>query len=108
MDPSALRAKLESEEGLIVAGLLSGTSADGIDVGLARFRRKGSPVETLVPELLAFQTVPFDPSLLGRLRPALDGAALSMGEVGRLHRDLGLAFGSAAELVARKEGLRLD
>ena len=60
MDPQALRKKLRGTEGLLVAGLLSGTSADGIDVGLARFRLDDPKGQAGSPELLAFETVPFE------------------------------------------------
>jgi len=86
----------------IVAGVLSGTSADGIDVALLRFgvaRR---------PEPLAFQTQPFPPHLAQELRSVLDGGRLGAREVAFLTRDLGRAFGRAARTLAEREHLELD
>ncbi|MDF1839533.1 MAG: anhydro-N-acetylmuramic acid kinase [Planctomycetota bacterium] len=108
MDQAALRDKLNGPEGLVVAGLLSGTSADGIDVGLARFRWDDPKTPGCSPELLAFETVPFAPELNGRLRRALDGGGVDLGGVALLHRDLGRAFGEAAAAVAVDLDLRLD
>lgn len=108
MDQNALRKKLEGPEGLLVAGLLSGTSADGIDVGLAGFRGDHAQQTGCRPELLAFETVPFESGLLQRLRGALDGAPMDLAGVGRLHGDLGRAFGEAAAQVAKVHGVRLD
>jgi anhydro-N-acetylmuramic acid kinase len=108
MDPQALRKKLEGSQGLVVAGLLSGTSADGIDVGLARFRRDHADDVGCRPELLAFETVPFESDLLKCLRGALDGSAIDLAGVGRLHADLGRAFGEAAARVAQGQGVSID
>jgi anhydro-N-acetylmuramic acid kinase len=57
---------------------------------------------------LAFETIPFEPGLLARLRGALDGGALGMAEVGRLHCDLGRAFGEAAARVSQTHGIPVD
>lgn len=100
-----------------VAGVLSGTSADGIDVALMRFSaaaRQASPAgspepgppELGPPELLHFETRPFDEPLAGRLRSALDGELLGPGAVARLDRDLGRAFGRALRAVAAAAGLQ--
>lgn len=98
------------EDGALVAGVSSGTSADGIDVGIARFRASGTsraPV-LLAPELLAFDVVPFDEDLRARLRAVLDGAPCGLRETALLSRDLGRAFGAAARTVAARRGLALD
>jgi anhydro-N-acetylmuramic acid kinase len=42
------------------------------------------------------------------VREVLDGAPVALGEIARLHRDLGRAFGRAARAVADRAGLRLD
>jgi anhydro-N-acetylmuramic acid kinase len=96
-----LRLRLERGEAL-VAGVLSGTSADGIDVALARC---GSGRR---PELCAFETRAFPAELGERVRAVLDGRPPALREVALLARDLGLAFGRAASELARREGLRLD
>lgn len=102
MEFQQIASELATGEG-IVAGVLSGTSADGIDVGLARFPRASSRGEP--PELLAFRTLPFPPEVGARLRGVLDGAPCDLRATALLHRDLGRAFGAATRDVARESGL---
>ena len=86
----------------LVAGVLSGTSADGIDVVLAQpayGTREGSTVLVGL-DAVAFATEPFEEGLAQRVRAVLDGAAISLGDLAALDRDLGLAFGAAARRVA--------
>ncbi|MEW6074330.1 MAG: anhydro-N-acetylmuramic acid kinase [Planctomycetota bacterium] len=92
----------------VVAGVLSGTSADGIDVALARFAPAAERGDVGPPSLLAFATLPFDASLAPRLRALLDGRAAGPRELALLSRDLGRAFGRAASTVAAREGVRLE
>ena len=119
MSPSpfeALARALRDRE-LVCAGVLSGTSADGIDVVLCRapgfVRETVGREERLVsrgrPEVLAFETLPFEPCLQGRLRRLLDEeggeeARRSLRELALLSRDLGQAFGRAVLEVARDSG----
>jgi anhydro-N-acetylmuramic acid kinase len=104
-----LRRKLEVGEAL-VAGVLSGTSADGIDVVLARpsVERRAEGSRLVALESLAFATQPFEPQLAARVRSALDGAALGPREIALLGRDLGSAFGFTARRAADELGLGLD
>lgn len=94
-----LRARLRAGEAC-VAGVLSGTSADGIDVALTR------PRPGARPELLAFATTPFPPELARRVRAALDGALCGLREAALLHRDLGRAFGRAVRALAAASDAR--
>ena len=106
-DPLArLRNRVRSGEA-VVAGVLSGTSADGIDVALTRFE----PSETDGPGrpiCQAFRTIAFQSDLRERLRRVLDGTPPSLAELARLDRDLGRAFGAAARELAQESGLELD
>lgn len=108
-DLERLRERLAGGQA-IVAGVLSGTSADGIDVALARFdahalegRPGGAP-----PELCAFATRPFPPPLARRVRAVLDGESTDLVQTALLHRDLGRAFGRAAAEFARECGLEIE
>src|SRR5262245_59031566 len=109
MEPSDFRGKLRGE-GAVVAGVLSGTSADGIDVGIARFRSvpEGAGSRLARPELLAFEVVPFESELRSRVRAVLDGGRPTLREIALLHRDLGRAFGRATRRVAIARSLDLD
>jgi len=86
----------------IVAGVLSGTSADAIDVALVRAGEDG-PLETL-----AFGMRPFPEYLARELRAILDGRPLGARELALLTRDLGRAFGRATRALADEHRLSLD
>jgi anhydro-N-acetylmuramic acid kinase len=85
----------------IVAGLISGTSMDGIDVAICRV----AAGEPRLLALLAARTVPWAPELQARLRAAHAGDAL---ELARLNRLVGEAFADAAGEVAREAGVGFD
>jgi anhydro-N-acetylmuramic acid kinase len=86
----------------IVAGVLSGTSGDGIDVALLRFGVTGRP------EPLACATRPFPDYLRDEVRAALDGRPLDARAIALLTRDLGRAFGRAARALAEERQVLLD
>lgn len=90
----------------VIAGVLSGTSADGIDVALCRPTFADRRLVAL--ERLHGCTEPFPGDLAGRVRAVLDGGATDLAGVATLHRDLGRAFGAAARRVAQGVGATLD
>ncbi len=90
-------------EGKLVAGVLSGTSADGIDVVLARPRFDRAP-RLVALDFCAFDTEPFPKELGARVRRVLDGESPTLREVAVLDRDLGRAFGVAARRVGERYG----
>lgn len=78
---------------MIVLGMISGTSHDGIDVAAVDFTLSG---DSLLGEVSHFETVPYEPSLRERLLAALPPAEVSLGEVCALDTLIGQAFASAA------------
>jgi anhydro-N-acetylmuramic acid kinase len=100
-----VRERLE-RDGACVAGVLSGTSGDGIGVVLARIRLDASELEP--PRILACETLAFSAPLHQRVRAVLDGAPTGLRECALLGRDLGREFGEAARAVARSCGVELD
>lgn len=84
---------------MIVAGVLSGTSLDGIDVALVDVGPRTCRVRR-------FETRPFAPGLRARILAAYPPARLDALELCALHADLGDAFGEAVRAVAA--GDRLD
>ncbi len=80
-------------------GLISGTSADGIDAALVRI---GDDVTRL--ELLSSHTEPIDEALRIRIHEAGEGA-VTLRDLLRLDRELGERFAEAAEQVARAAGV---
>ena len=105
-EPGGFLVRLQGP-GLHVAGVLSGTSADGIDVALSRFRADAQG-HLLPPQLVAFATAAFAPDLARRLRAVLDGEPLGLRETALLDRDLGRTFGRAAVELASQHGFVLE
>jgi len=89
----------------LIIGLMSGTSADGIDAVLLRVR--GSGVQTVYKQL-AFVTQPF-PSAVRQciLRNSVPRSS-SVDEIARLNILLGELFADAAARVAKRAGCRLS
>lgn len=102
---SPLAERIRSGEAL-VAGVLSGTSADGVDVVLARFDGVSVAGPLRAPRAEWFDTLPFDAELAHRVRAVLDGEALGLRETALLSRDLGRAFGAAVDEAGRRLGVR--
>ncbi len=72
-------------------GLISGTSADGIDAALVRFGH--------CPHVIAAHTFPYDPNLRQRLLMLMVADAVSLDELGSIDVEVGRAFGEAANAL---------
>src|SRR6185436_9583483 len=90
---------------MIVIGLMSGTSADGIDAAVVRL--EGTP-PTLTWEVLGHSHRSFPPDLRAELFACFQPDSSSVDRLCRLNFALGRAFGSAALDVARDAGLTMD
>jgi anhydro-N-acetylmuramic acid kinase len=86
---------------LKVAGLMSGTSLDGVDAVVLEIR--GERAEELAVRVLAFHTEPYSDGMRDRLRTAMDQG--SPRELARLHRELGRAFASALGVLLETAGI---
>ncbi len=85
---------MESQvESMIVAGIMSGTSADGIDVAFTRISATGSDYPKL--QLLAHESFPFAPTLRKAVLAAMNAQNTSTAELARLNWRLGLAYADA-------------
>jgi anhydro-N-acetylmuramic acid kinase len=85
-----------------IAGVLSGTSLDGIDVAICDVRAHGEGVRVRCER---FATVPFDEALRARVVAAYPPAPVGALEVSALHAALGDAFGAAVRAVAGETAL---
>jgi anhydro-N-acetylmuramic acid kinase len=89
-----------SADGELYLGLISGTSADGIDVALVRFERNGHCA------LVAGNTCRWDAALRTRLVALGQGAdATSLDELGGLDVRVAHAFADAALALLRETGV---
>jgi anhydro-N-acetylmuramic acid kinase len=94
-----------SAKAMTVAGIMSGTSADGIDVAVVR----------IVPEklrpgvtLLAHESFAFPASLRRAVLAAMNAAATSTAELARLNWRLGVAYAEAVEATRQRHAVKLD
>ena len=74
-----------------VIGVMSGSSLDGIDLALCRFERNGAQWSFAIEKA---ETTPLPGTLRERLLHATEAGAL---ELARLHRDVGIAIGTACK-----------
>src|ERR1700689_1867073 len=91
-----------------VAGIMSGTSADGIDVAFARITP--DPKDAAFPQLklLAHAGFPFPPALRRAVLAAMNAEAIATAELARLNWRLGQAYSEALELALQRNPCHLD
>jgi anhydro-N-acetylmuramic acid kinase len=94
-----------SAKAMTVAGIMSGTSADGIDVAVVRIA-PGRVRPQL--ELLAHKGFAYPPALRRAVLGAMNAAATSTAELARLNWRLGLAYAEAVKATIAQSRLRLD
>jgi anhydro-N-acetylmuramic acid kinase len=82
-----------------VLGLMSGTSADGIDVALAKIA--GAPPK-MAAKLEGFLTLPFPPAIRAAVLRVANGEPTTAGEISQLNFLLGRLFARAALQACRR------
>jgi anhydro-N-acetylmuramic acid kinase len=80
-----------------IAGIISGTSLDGIDVAICDVRAQADAVRVRCEH---FATVPFTETLRARIMAAYPPAPVGALELSALHAAIGEAFGEAVRTVA--------
>lgn len=110
---------------MIVAGVMSGTSADGINVALVKIteaRRqvlasgrapalsfpKGSPSDTLRLKLLGHAEYPYPKDVRGAVLTAMDADIVSVAELARLNFLLGELYGEAVIATQRRFRIKAE
>jgi anhydro-N-acetylmuramic acid kinase len=90
---------------MTVAGIMSGTSADGIDVAIIRI----APASTRPKlTLIAHHGVAYPRSLRNAVLAAMNAASTSTAELARLHWRLGLAYAEAVKAALAHHRVKLD
>lgn len=89
---------------MIVAGVMSGTSADGIDVAICRI----APGRNDYPrvKVLGHSATRYPAKLRSAVLAAMDAKETSTAELARLNWRLGEAYATAVEVAVRHVGLR--
>jgi len=91
---------------MIIAGVMSGTSADGINVALVRLseRGRGRPRHTL----LAHAEYPFPAPVRRAILAAMNAELARVADLARLNFLLGELYAEAVAKTARKHRVKLD
>jgi anhydro-N-acetylmuramic acid kinase len=90
-------------QSMIVAGVMSGTSADGIDVAIVKLAKaKNKPAL----RLLAHESFRFPAALRRAVLAAMNAKSTSTAELARLNWRLGLAYADAVKATASRHGLK--
>ena len=92
----SVRAK---ERGMFVLGLMSGTSADGIDIALARI--SGAPLRVKA-QLLNHTAVKFPAQVRAEILRVAEQQAITAGELSQLNFRLGQLFADAATTACKR------
>ena len=89
---------------MVVAGVMSGTSADGVDVAVCRV----SPVAGGTPrvKVLGHRSFAYDRKLRGAVLAAMDAKTTSTAELARLSWRLGAVYAECVETTARELNLK--
>jgi anhydro-N-acetylmuramic acid kinase len=90
---------------MTVAGVMSGTSADGIDVALVRMA-PANPGPQMA--LLAHEGFRFPAELRARVLAAMNASKISTAELARLNWRLGIAYAEAVLKTLRRHRAKLD
>lgn len=90
---------------LTVAGIMSGTSADGIDVAVVRITPTRGRARL---ELLAHEAFAYPVSLRRAVLGAMNAASISTAELARLNWRIGIAYAGAVRATVAKHRLMID
>jgi anhydro-N-acetylmuramic acid kinase len=93
---------------MTVAGIMSGTSADGIDVAFTRITPHPDDPEAPALKLLGHAGFPFPPALRRAVLAAMNADAIATAELARLNWRLGQAYAEALEAALERYPCRLD
>ena len=102
---------------MIVAGIMSGTSGDGIDVALVRVQTRNQPrIQARIREgkgeyprltLLAHEAFPYSPGLRKAVLAAMNAKSTSTAELARLNWRLGLAYAEAVKATLERHPAKI-
>jgi anhydro-N-acetylmuramic acid kinase len=90
---------------LIVAGVMSGTSADGVDVAVVSIQGRGSYLSF---DLLLHDHSEYPRAIRDAVLAAMNANKISVAELSRLNFRLGEFYAEAVSKAQKKAGLKLD
>jgi anhydro-N-acetylmuramic acid kinase len=92
---------------LVVAGVMSGTSADGVDVAVCRISPARDAIGTPRVTLLGHVGVAYPKAVKAAVLGAMDAKAISVAELARLNWRLGEVYADAVEKVQAGVGVKV-
>ncbi len=96
----------DSGKGMIVAGVMSGTSADGVDVAICRISAGKWNDASPQIEVLGHRAFPYEPELRAAVLTAMDAKSTSAAEMARLSWRLGEVYARCVRETAQRLGLQ--
>jgi anhydro-N-acetylmuramic acid kinase len=90
---------------MTVAGIMSGTSADGIDVAVVEITSRRNQTSLT---LIAHEAFPYPKTLRRAVLDAMNADSISTAELARLNWRLGIAYAEAVAETARRHNITLD
>jgi anhydro-N-acetylmuramic acid kinase len=93
---------------MTVAGIMSGTSADGIDVAFTWITPDVKDPEAPALKLLSHAGFPFPPALRRAVLAAMNAEAIATAELARLNWRLGQAYSEALTVALQRHPCSLD
>src|SRR5579864_6437923 len=92
---------------LVVAGVMSGTSADGVDVAVCRISPGTSKSGTPRVKLIGHVGVAYPKGVRAAVLNAMDADAISVAELARLNWRLGEVYADAVAKAQEQLGVRV-
>lgn len=93
---------------MIVAGVMSGTSADGVDVAICRITPSRSPAGAPKVKLLGHAGYAYSKVVRQAVMQAMNAESISVADLSRLNWRLGKVYADAVEKTATKFNAKLD
>lgn len=93
---------MSEESQRLIAGAMSGTSADGVDVAIVAIRGRGLE---MTASLLRHHHLPYDPLLKDMIFCSRDAGAIRLADLGKMGRQISLTYARAVNEALAASGL---
>jgi anhydro-N-acetylmuramic acid kinase len=103
-----MKSQAKALTALTVAGIMSGTSADGIDVAFTRITPGKKDASFPELKLLGHAGFPFAPALRRAVLAAMNAESIATAELARLNWRLGQAYAEAFAEARKRHPCRVD
>jgi anhydro-N-acetylmuramic acid kinase len=103
-----MTAPLRGQKAMVVAGVMSGTSADGVDVAVCRIAPGRGEGETPRIKLLGHAGFAYPKAVRERVLQVMEGEAVAPAELSRLHWRLGEVYAECVEKACAKMRVGVD